>query len=70
MGVLQDVFEVGALGADTQVVEHRVALGKLELGRDGLRGLGRFDGAEELVGLARRSGIGLQGGKRRTFNIQ
>ena len=46
---LQNIAQVGALGADAQVVQHHVALGILELGALAL-GLERLlDGGQVLV---------------------
>jgi hypothetical protein len=52
---LQDVFQVGALGADAQVVEDGVALLVVKLGGVTLGLLGRFDGVEVGIGLGLRS---------------
>jgi len=46
---LLDIFKIGALGADAQVVEHYVALLVRELGALGLGLLGLCDGLKVLI---------------------
>jgi hypothetical protein len=48
-GILQDIAQVGALGADAEVVQHHIALAVVELGGLAL-GLERLlDGVEVLA---------------------
>jgi hypothetical protein len=46
---LQDIAQVGALGADAQIIQHHVALGILELGGLALGLEGLLDGGKVLV---------------------
>jgi acyl-CoA thioesterase FadM len=57
---LEDVGEVGALGADTKVVENNIALLVAELGAAGLGLLRLGDQVEVLVRLGRFGGAALQ----------
>ncbi len=46
---LQDIAEISALGANSEVIEHDIALTILELSPLGLRVLGLLDGLKVLV---------------------
>lgn len=62
-GFLQDIFEVGPLGTDTEVVKHDVALSELELGAVALLVQELLDVLEILV-VATGSGLTLHRHKK------